>query len=266
MGKCFLFGNGGAVSFNYAVKAYASFDDLPETAKWNTIAIETGVAITSYIFCNAEPAEPVEGMVLLRTADSGSISINALKKNGLIIFLASAHQYINGAWEDKPMKVYQGAWLETIPYLYNLGDECESLTGGWKARAWAKDGSSVSAKAPTLTRGEDYIQASIGSGSGVMETTQDVDLTPYATLYLDYESFLGSGTANRYANLAVTKRSGASYNTAAYATKGLSTSTSGRVITSVDISEVNQAADIAIHIQSAASASLNVKMYLMWME
>lgn len=74
-----------------------------------------------------------DGMVHFMIGTSSSTPFNALKKNGLQVYPLSAKQYVSGAWVDKTAKSYQGGrWVDWITYLYNMGDECAKITGGWK--------------------------------------------------------------------------------------------------------------------------------------
>lgn len=72
-------------------------------------------------------------------------------------------------------------------WLYRLGNEFSTITGGWQARAWSGNGSIWSHAAPGLTKNTGNMVASMpnaySSGkSGVVEIINNVDLTPYTTL------------------------------------------------------------------------------------
>jgi hypothetical protein len=72
--------------------------------------------------------------IWISTGASGNVEFNALKKNGIQVYPISAKQYINNAWVDKEAKTYQnGKWVGWTNYLYNQGDQCSSITGGWKS-------------------------------------------------------------------------------------------------------------------------------------
>ena len=104
----------------------------PENPKVNTIWIDTDVPIASYDFNATEPQAPAEGAVWFPTGTFSSAEFNALKKNGIMVYPLSAKQYVNGVWVDKTAKSYQdGAWVDWIIHLYNQGDECVDITGGW---------------------------------------------------------------------------------------------------------------------------------------
>lgn len=68
-------------------------------------------------------------------------------------------------------------------HLYNNGDECTSVTGGWKARG-LKVVSQYNAAAPTIAKGSNNVtisQSSYACG-GVYEIVKDFDLTKFKTL------------------------------------------------------------------------------------
>ena len=84
-----------------------------------------------------------------------------------------------------------------ILYLYNKGDACDSAHGGWVASTRMH---STNAKAPTLTLGTDTLKAAITDTtlnfeSGIVETADGVDLTPFQTL-----TFVVTGYALSNAN------------------------------------------------------------------
>lgn len=86
---------------------------------------------------------------------------------------------------------YQVEYVALIyrTYLYNTGDECIAVSGGWQGRA-VKVKTSESAAVPSVTKGASTISASIsGSGKGgVLEIINNFDLSDYSTLYFDINS------------------------------------------------------------------------------
>lgn len=83
----------------------------PSSPAKNTIWVNTDVAIKSWQFSGSEPAEPIESMVWIATAKSGSVSINALKKNAILLCPLYVKQYVSGEWVSKEVHVYtDGNW------------------------------------------------------------------------------------------------------------------------------------------------------------
>lgn len=64
--------------------------------------------------------------------------------------------------------------LSYLYYLYNTGDECKAITGGWKARKQGSGG--------TFTKRETsiYVQGMADNGMNAA-TTNTIDLTPFST-------------------------------------------------------------------------------------
>ena len=117
------FGGGGA-GLNFKVIACASAEDLPDSARENTIAVITETAINGYIFSSTEPTAPAEGMVWFLTGTGSRVAFSASKKNPVMVYPLSAKQYVGGAWVDVPAKSYQnGAWVDWIVsyYLFKSG-------------------------------------------------------------------------------------------------------------------------------------------------
>jgi hypothetical protein len=128
---------GGGVGLNFRICGGTS---APSSPKENDIWVNTNTKITSYIFSVSEPVEPAEGMVWVSVGDDSSVSFNALKKNEILICPVAVKQYVGGAWAEKVAKTYQGGtWKEWRVYIYNSGDLCTSITGGWTSTA-VKDG------------------------------------------------------------------------------------------------------------------------------
>ena len=122
---------GGGSDLNFKVISVASESALPTSAAENTIAVITTTPITSYVFASAAPTSPTEGMVWFATGLASSVGFNAIKKNGLWVYPEGCQQYISGAWTVKKAKTWHNAWQSWEEYLYNHGDQCSELTGGW---------------------------------------------------------------------------------------------------------------------------------------
>lgn len=270
MGTVFLHGNGGSGGggLNFRVIGGTS---APTNPKENDIWVNTDVKITSYIFSATEPGSPAEGMVWISVGISSSIEFNALKKNGIQVYPISAKQYIGGVWTDVTAMSYQGGTFVTwIVYLYNLGDECKDLTGGWATRAWAYD-SNYKTKTPTLTKNADSLTIAVGSssnetdnGSGVVEVLNDIDVTNISTIKANFKSVTVSGSANStyYPMLAICLvNRNATYfgtNKVAGTTKSFTTiKTTNSVVLDCDVSKIKGSYDIVIGITCHRPSSSN---------
>ena len=161
---------GGSNPLNFKVVGGTS---EPANPKENTIWINTSTTITDWVFSSTQPTAKT-GRVWINTGTSSNGEFNAFKNNTLQVYPISAKQYIGGEWVDKTAKSYQGGkWVEWVTYLYNNGDDCTSLTGGWSG-AW------------TNANGCFHIEAK-GNQTWYPEWTKTrIDLTKAKTLTIKY--------------------------------------------------------------------------------
>ena len=175
-------GSGGA-GLNFKVVG----NPQPSSPAENTIWVNTDIPIPSYALSAAESEEPSEGMVWIKIGNSSPVGFSVLKKNAVYVYPISAMQYIDGAWVAKTAMSYiDGEWVGWIVYLYNKGDECSNITGGWSITN-RYTGSTY--RAPSITRGSDSMTVSssvstinANNENGCVETNNAIDLTDYTTL------------------------------------------------------------------------------------
>ena len=108
------------------------------------------------------------------------------------------HIWNGSAWVEHKATVYR---RQTKTYLYNRGDACTDLTGGWEAVGMkCNTGTDYNeAEAPTLTMGNAYMTINqrgnaIGV-SGIARTKKNIALSNYSTLSIVYKSNVGEGEA-----------------------------------------------------------------------
>lgn len=130
-------GAGGAQQ-SFQVQLYSSPLLLPSVAKENTLAVISDSPMTQYIISPAEPATRIDGTALsggevwITTNVSSIVYFNAIKENGLYVYVSGSRQYIDGVWLAKPLYLYQNAaWQEVLAdvYLFNYGDI--GISGGF---------------------------------------------------------------------------------------------------------------------------------------
>lgn len=154
---------GGGSSLNFKVIVVASELLLPATAKENTIAVITDTAITSYVFSVSAPTSPAEGMVWVATGTASVVGFNALKKNNIQLYPSGCQQYISGVWTVKKAVTWQNnAWQSWEEYLYNHGDQCNELTGGWASFS-RTDKNVVSFEADHIFMSAAYVASNYGA-------------------------------------------------------------------------------------------------------
>lgn len=80
--------------------------------------------------------------------------------------------------------------LKYTPYLYNAGDACTDLTGGWTAVADRSSYDECTATKPALTMGSSNMAVKFSSDTtyrgGYVHTANTVDLTNFSTLKIKY--------------------------------------------------------------------------------
>lgn len=213
MGALFLHGSrGGGNPLNFRVLGETT---APSGPRENDIWVNTDTPITSWIFSATEPSPAEAGMVWITVGTASTAEFNALKKNSIQVYPMSAKQYIGGAWVEKTAKSYLGGgWVDWRRYLYNCGDECTDVSGGWSGYAYKSSDSGSTVNAPTVTKGtgsitvkqNGYNSSSAKYYAGALFSEKAVDLSNYGTMKINVTEFSGSS-----ANLVVTKTKGNNY-------------------------------------------------------
>lgn len=191
MAKGFKHGAGSGPGGSGAGLTIVGGTTRPAKAAQNMIWINTDVEITAYVLSATEPAKPVEGMAWITIGNSGITKLaSPIGDEWITVYPLSASQYVGGAWVDKEAKSYQGGvWVDWVVYLFNQGDECTSITGGWSSSGYSFSGYAlqnmyVNGNVLVIDRNGDYI-----AGGG---TQSPIDLTNVDTLKLDVSAFSGS--------------------------------------------------------------------------
>lgn len=177
--------SGNGVDLNFEVIAYESEEVLlASTPAENTIGVVTTTPMTSWSFSATEPANPENGMIWIFTGSSSSIEFNALKENALHVYPISAKQFVGDDWLERTAMIYQNErWLAWFGgYLYNAGDECVGVTGGWVQTSYPNysDGNVV--------KESNYIRLSVSSAprSACVKTANPIIFSNYNTLSINF--------------------------------------------------------------------------------
>lgn len=73
------------------------------------------------------------GLAWFRVAPQSIVPINALKENELYIYPIACSQYVDGAWVDKNVSIYQkGEWQPLMQAFLYGSSQFENITGGWE--------------------------------------------------------------------------------------------------------------------------------------
>ncbi len=136
-------------------------------------------------------------------------------------------------------------------YLYNKGDECTTITGGWVKRKGQ------------LTKNTDnlYVRGN-GSECGIGQTTNKIDLSSYTKLYA-----IVTTTGSNNFSLGLTT-------TTSHATGGPNSVTASvapsagvtKTQYSVDVSAINDANNYAYIYSHAYESDVGIYLYEMWLE
>lgn len=252
---------GGGAALNFKVVGYATKEELlAATPAENTIGIITEIPITGYHFGTEEPSPAAAGMVWITTGTRSSVEFNALKKNAIQVYPLSAKQQDGSAWVDVTALSYQGwEWVNWIIYLYNEGDECTEITGGWSTKG--DSGGSITKNSNNV-----YINCTgVNSKSTyrIIYANDPIDLTDIATLSINVTSRATDGTGSDYCLYICSKiPSGYSaFNAVASAT------IVSDGVTELDVNNIDGEYYIVVGVRIAGSASYYVKSYLseVWM-
>lgn len=172
----------GAVVSSVLRKTGTNTYDVPENVTAIALSAHTNDSpsiIAKYV---------VNGSVWIQTdANKNAGSFDAITDNNVInINPICCWQYVDGELVSKSAKSYiNGAWTGWYTYLYNQGDTCADVTGGWEAQ---KDNSKTTPRAPTITFNATTMTASIYHNGmsnywgGVVRTKNGIDLTNYTKL------------------------------------------------------------------------------------
>ncbi len=181
-----LYGFGGGTDpLNF--KVVNGYNTTPSNPKENTIWVNTGVEIISWVFSSTKPENPVQGMVWFNVGTGSNAAFNALKKNTIQVYPISASIYNNGEWSEKEVKIYQnGAWTTSEAkkvYLFNNGDQCTDITGGWSGNGYEVDDHACNTVYGIMSDNTWMYCTGKSGAHGGIGTINPVDLTKYKTLH-----------------------------------------------------------------------------------
>jgi hypothetical protein len=173
-------GSGGGGGYNFTIVGGTT---RPANSTQNMVWVNTSHEITSYVLSATEPETPTSGMLWVKIDNTSPIKVCAPIGNDLIVlYLRSAVQYINGAWESVPAQCYQdGEWNAFVVSI-------ELIKGGqteYTLKAIGKGATSIYTAAmngQTITKNADSISITGKGGYGIAYIEEAVDLTPYNTL------------------------------------------------------------------------------------
>lgn len=146
----------------------------PSSPKNNTIWVNTSTSITSWNLSVDQPSNPVNGMVWIAISYNAKTTFNLIENNPITISLASCYQYTSNKWVKKVSKIYKNnTWVPLRLHVYDNGDQCSSITGGWQTY---NSGGSISFQSTGVQL------TGTTSGGTYIYTKNTIDFTPYSTM------------------------------------------------------------------------------------
>lgn len=147
--------------------------------------------------------------------------------------------------------------LSYATYLYNLGDVCDTLTGGWQAigkyNAPIDNGGYMGS--PSAVNGTASLDISLGGSCGLVVTKNKIDLTGYQTL-----TFRGDVTTLGECSLAIWSSTTGDYMPSSVASAAIST-TGVSVECSLDLSAITGSYYIGLALKNTNDIAMK-QLYL----
>lgn len=233
---------------------------MPSNPRENTVWVETTVTIKSYALSYVQPENASEGLLWLKTShlDSG-VEVDVGKKNAVKLNLSSGMLYTGGKWTSVNAWVYiNSAWKQfSMAFdgrLYDNGDQCTDVTGGWGATGYKRvtsSGQVVEAYAGTLK--SDCMYVNSNGKIQMFGTANPILLDGLKTLTVDWKvlgCYKDASTALRL-EIQREKKHGS---TVAIATLS-SGKTVKRLTSTLDISDLSGYAYIVVGVTVSADGS-----------
>lgn len=126
---------------------------LPDAAQENDICIVSDVPMKNWILSPDAPsgAPRTDGDVWIQYSVTGN-TVNIAKTGAMMVVTISASQYVDGVWVYRTAKSHRdGEWVSWVIYLYNSGDQCTAITGGWERKAYGGTAGSVTLNSDNIT-------------------------------------------------------------------------------------------------------------------
>ena len=147
--------------------------------------------------------------------------------------------------------------LSYATYLYNLGDACDALTGGWQAigKYNAPIDNGGWKGSPSAVNGTASLDISLGGSCGLVVTKNKIDLTGYQTL-----TFRGDVTTLGECSLAIWSSTTGDYMPSSVASAAIST-TGVSVECSLDLSAITGSYYIGLALKNTNAIAMK-QLYL----
>ena len=173
----------GGMAANFEIVTYSSESALMAASPSNnTIGVVTTTPISSWVFSTSTPSSPSSNMLWIETGKQGTVELNLVTTNGIIVYPLNAKQYINGAWVKVPAYNRQsGQWVSWIHDLIYYNNGQTDLTN------------SLTYKSVTVNA-NGYLNFSLGTNGNAYANTPIINLSGMQLVELDYSNLSGSNT------------------------------------------------------------------------
>nr|DAP58886.1 MAG TPA: hypothetical protein [Caudoviricetes sp.] len=233
----------------------------PTNPREGTILVNTSALKPDYILSATQPGSPASGLAWIKLGSNG-VSLPVDKKGTLAITLAGCAVWSGSTWDNVDAWVYTGGkWVQfssTIVYLYNKGDLCTDITGGWKATAWPFN-SGEYGRAPTVDYKDTYVNLSINGGgnnySGVFEPINKIDLTGVKTILFKLNSVSSTSTQYTLVSTGVFNRGESNYTGITTVLPKLNTTD---VSAAVDVSNLSGLQNVGVYLRAFGTVSVEL--------
>ena len=238
---------GGGASLNFKIVGGTA---RPSNPSENTIWINTGEEITSWIFSATEPVTPSEGMVWISTGKSSKAAFNILKKNILQVYPISAKQFLSDTWVMMPAVSFQNEmWVDWVIPLTLIPNAEDYPSSKWTA---SRSGVSIN-----VTENNAVVSYDSDGKSYVFMISLDVDVTDFTTMTLKGNAAVTKGSTSS-PNIKVGLFNGETMITG-YSTQ-LANGASADIDNTYDISELTGMTSFAFYFQTGSSSTYIVSV------
>ena len=162
----------------------------PPSPNKNTLWVNTDTTIDQWSFSSTDPDYLGTNGVWIKTGTGSPIEFNVLddEKYRVYVYPIGVKRWdvSTNSWIDLQAKFWNGTeWADLIYYLFNAGDECSGLTGGWESYAVPRETGYTPAP-PNLTKETDsmYMVGNIHS-SGIIRAVKKVGFSGVKKIVLD---------------------------------------------------------------------------------
>lgn len=162
----------------------------PSSPKRNTIWVNVDMDVDQWTFGSTDPDYLGLNGVWIKTGTESPIAFNILDSDDFRAYVypigAKKWNSTTSSWDDLKVKLWNGTeWIDLIYYLFNAGDVCNGLTGGWESYAIPRT-SGESGDEPNISINDGTMQliGNIHTG-GIVRTVKKIHFSGVETVEID---------------------------------------------------------------------------------